>query len=141
MLFIVMVVVILAFVALWGFQLHKSIYLKTLTRNAGDGAALAAARWQGITLNILGELNAAQAVAINDALLRGDTNFAEARAIADLQARICFAGPMIGFAAAQQVGKNNGIHVNPAFSDKVTKHASIVRAYANAARAHVIQQP
>lgn len=141
MVFLVMVVVILAFVALWNFDLHKVIYIKTITRNAGDGAALAAARWQGITLNILGELNAAQAVAINDALLRGDTNFAEARAIADLQARVCFAGPMIGFAAAQQAGKNNGVHVNKAFTAQVASHAAAVRAYAGAARAQGITPP
>ena len=141
MVFLVMVVVILAFIALWNFDLHKVIYIKTITRNAGDGAALAAARWQGITLNILGELNAAQAVSINDSLLRGDTNFAEARAIADLQARVCFAGPMIGFASAQQAGKNNGIHANSAFTAQVVGHAAAVRAYAAAAKSQGVRPP
>lgn len=141
MVFLVMVVVILAFIALWNFDLHKVIYVKTLTRNAGDGAALAAARWQGITLNLLGELNAAQAVAINDALLRGDTNFAEARAIAELQARVCFAGPMVGFASAQQAGKNNGIHVNREYTSEVLQHAAAIRAFAAAVRAQNLAQP
>jgi hypothetical protein len=127
MLFLIMVVVILAFVALWNFDLHKGLYVKSLTRNAGDGAALAAARWQGITLNILGELNAAQAVAINDALLRGDTNFAEARAIAALQGQVRYAGPMIGLAAAQQVAKNNRVFVNGTFTHSVLSHAHIAR--------------
>jgi len=130
MIFLIMVVVVLAFVALWNFDLHKIIYIKSLTRNAGDGAALAAARWQGISLNLLGELNVAQAVAINNALLANPQapDFSEARAIADLQARVCFAGPMLGFAAAQQAAKNNSVYVDTNFTREVLAHVSVVQS-------------
>lgn len=129
MIFLIMVVVIIATVALWNFDLHEILYIKVLTRNADDGAALAAARWQGITLNLLGELNVAQAVAINNALLADPQapNFSEATAIADLQARVCFAGPMMGFATAQPVAKNNGVYVNPAFTAFAREHADTVK--------------
>ena len=64
MIFIVMVVVILSFVVLWNIDLHKVIYVKSLSQNAGDSAALAGARWQAITLNLIGDLNVMQAVAL-----------------------------------------------------------------------------
>ena len=127
MIFMVMILVILAFVALWNFDLHKILFVKSVSRNAGDAAALAAARWQGTALNLIGNLNVLQAVAITDALTRGDTNFVDARAIADLQARLAYVGPLIGFAAAQQAAKQNGIYVNANFSSDISDHASLVR--------------
>jgi hypothetical protein len=127
MLFLVMVLVILAVVALWGFDLHKTLYIKTITRNASDGAALAAARWQGVTLNLLGELNVAQAVAINEALIRGDNNFSEAMAIADLQERVSLVGRAAGIAGAQQAAKNNGVYTYSPFGREMHKSAEEVR--------------
>ena len=130
MVFLVMVVVILAFIALWNFDLHKLIYIKSLSLNASDAAGIAGARWQAISLNLLGELNAAQAVSITDSLLRGDTDFAEARAIAALESRITYAGPMLGYAAAQQAAKNNQAYINQAFTSRVHRHAQAIRAMA-----------
>jgi hypothetical protein len=121
LIFLVLIVVILAFVALWQFDLHKVIYVKTLSQNGGDSAALAAARWQGQTLNLIGDLNIMQAVALTE----GDPE--TAGAIAALQARLCYVGPMIGFMAAQQVAKNNGIYSNPDFTAMVSNHADDVR--------------
>ena len=123
MIFLIMIVVILAFVAIWNFDLHKVLYVKTITRNAGDSAALAAARWQGITLNLIGELNVAQAVAINNALTGGDPNIAPA--IAQLQGRLCFVGPMLGVAAAQLAAKNNGVYANDQFTQAMQQFVSI----------------
>ncbi len=111
MIFLIMILIILTFVALWNFDLHKIIYVKSLSQNAGDAAALAAARWQGITLNLIGDLNIMQAVALTD----GRTN--EAAEIAGMQARLCYVGPMIGCMAAQQAAKNNGVFNNAGFKD------------------------
>lgn len=119
--FLVLIVVILSFVALWQFDLHKVVYVKTMSQNGGDAAALAAARWQGQTLNLIGDLNIMQAVALTD----GDTE--TAGAIAALQARLCYVGPMIGFMAAQQAAKNNGIYSHPGFTERVRNHAQDVR--------------
>lgn len=121
LIFLLMVMVILFFAAMWHFDLHKIIYVKTLSQNAGDAAALAAARWQGRTLNLVGDLNIVQAMALMD----GDAN--SASAIAELQARLCYAGPMIAAMAAQQAAKHNRIHVNPRFTDYLRDHAEVVR--------------
>lgn len=121
MIFIVMAVIILALVALWNFDLHKTLYMKLLSQNAGDAAALAAARWQGISLNLIGDLNILKAAALTD----GDT--AAVQAIGDLQARLCYAGPIAAMMAAQQAAKNNGVFVNAAFTDRLRSHAAAVR--------------
>lgn len=120
LIFVVMVVVILSFVVLWNIDLHKVIYVKSLSQNAGDAAALAGARWQAITLNLIGDLNVMQAVA----LTQGDTN--QAADINDLQARLCYVGPMIGLEAAQQAAKNNGVFNNERFSARLEAHAGEV---------------
>ena len=120
MIFIVMILIILSFVALWNFDLHKIIYVKNVSQNAGDASALAGARWQAISLNLIGDLNVMQAVA----LTHGDTN--GAAAINQLQARLCYVGPMIGLMSAQQAGKNNGIFNNNGFSERLRSHADEV---------------
>ncbi len=125
MIFIVMLVVILISFVLWNFDLHKVVYIKNIAQNAGDSAALAGARWQAVTLNLIGDLNVMQAVA----LTQGDTN--EVAAINDLQARLCYVGPMIGLAAAQQAAKNNGIFNNDKFTDRLRDHAADVLDYAD----------
>jgi hypothetical protein len=121
MIFLIMAVVILSFVAIWNFDLHKIVYVKSLSQNAGDAAALAGARWQGITLNLIGDLNVMQAVALTE----GDTN--TAATINDLQARLCYVGPMVGLMAAQQAAKNNGVFSNERFTQRVREHAGSVR--------------
>jgi hypothetical protein len=128
LLFMVLALVVLALVLLWVFDVHKTLYVKHVTRNAGDAAALAAARWQGITLNLIGELNVMQAVAISEGLARGDTKFPDAEVLADLQARLCFVGPIMGLATAQQAAKNNGLYVNEQFTDDLSDHALKVKS-------------
>lgn len=121
LIFLVLVVVILSFIALWNFDLHKTVFIKSLAQNGGDAAALAAARWQAHTLNLIGDLNIMQAVALTE----GDT--ATAGEICQIQARLCFVGPMMGFLAAQQAAKHNGIYENPRFTARVRAHAQEVR--------------
>ena len=96
--------------------------MKHLSRNGGDAAALAAARWQGQSLNLIGELNIMQAVAVAEALAAGDDDFSEAEAIAELQARVSFVGPITGLLAAQQAAKNNRIYVSEDFTDLLEDH-------------------
>lgn len=119
--FMVMIIFILFFVVLFNYDLHRIIHVKNKTQNAGDAAALAAARWQVITLNTIGDLNLLNALAIANA----DTN--ASIAINDVQARLLFTGPITGLMAAQQAAKNNGIYENEAFSDELRSHAQRVR--------------
>lgn len=124
--FLVLVLTILAFVFLWNVDLHRIIAAKSLSQNAGDAAALAAARWQGDTLNLIGELNLMHAVALaaNDG-----TTAATVDAITNIQARLCFTGPMVALMAAQIAAKNNRIYEEPGFSDLLREHAAEVRLY------------
>lgn len=126
LIFMTMVVVMLAFAALFYFDAHKILHVKAVSRNAGDAAALAGARWQAVTLNLTGDLNLAQALAHIDSLTAGTPPNANTAAIEDLQRRLAFAGPVFGFMAAQQAAKNNGIFNQPQFSDSLATHVDIV---------------
>lgn len=121
MIVLIVVLVLVAFLVLWNVDLHRIVGVKAVTQNAGDAAALMAARWQGITLNLIGDLNILQAVA----LAQGDAN--AVAAISNLQARLCFTGPMIGFMGAQQAAKQNGIYRNEGFDALLEEHARMVR--------------
>ncbi len=131
MLFALMVLVIATFAVLWMFDVHKTLFVKARSRNAGDAAALAAARWQGTTLNMLGELNILQAVSLAQSLALGDPTFADAHAIADLQARVALTGPLIGLLASQQAAKQNGAYNEDTYTAALLEHAAEVRASYN----------
>lgn len=122
MIFLIMTLLFLSIAIIWNFDLHGIIHLKMRSQNAADAAALAAARWQGITLNLIGDLNIMQAVALS----AGDE--ATAGQIAETQARLCYVGPLIGLAASQQAAKNNGIYVSQPFSARLMAHADSVRS-------------
>ena len=118
--FLLMLLVSLAFVLLWDVDLHRIVTIKTKTQNAGDAAALSGARWQGITLNLVGELNLLHTLALST----HDT--AGIEAITNMQARLLFTGPLTGLAAAQVAAKNNGMYAESAFSAAVQAHAETV---------------
>ena len=98
LLFLAFSLVVLTLAVLWQFDIHKMLNVKARVRNGGDAAALAGARWQASSLNMVGHLNVMQAVALARALARGETTFPEAESIGEIQARLCFAGPMLGAA-------------------------------------------
>ena len=105
----------LLFLALVCVDAFLSSHRKNRLQNAGDAAALAAARWQGITLNALGALNLAKVDALckvgdptmNPAAWHEATNVCER--ITALQERIAFAGPLLGFYSAQRAAMMNGV--------------------------------
>ncbi len=119
--FLLMAMVILAFVVMWNFDVHKIVKMKNVTQNAGDSAALMASRWQGVTLNLVGDLNLLHALALSTG--EADT----ATSCTNVQARILFVGPMIAFMASQQAAKNNGVYRNPEYDDAIREHATKVR--------------
>ena len=126
MVFLVMIVVVLLFVVLWNFDLHKILTVKSLSQNAGDAGAMAASRWEAISLNLIGDLNIMHAVALMDSAAGiGDPDAADT--ITDLQARLCFVGPMIGMMASQQAAKNNGLYNNDEFTAYLLNHVNKIR--------------
>lgn len=126
LIFMSLVIVMIAFAALFYFDVHKVLHVKATSRNAGDAAALAGARWQAISLNLIGELNVAQAVAISESLAAGQSNSPEAQILADLQRRIAFSGPIFGYLASQQAAKNNGILNQAGYATDLREHAQQV---------------
>lgn len=127
LIFMTMVVVMIAFAALFYFDVHKVLHVKAVSRNAGDAAALAGARWQAISLNLTGSLNIAQAQAHIDSLSRGEPYSPEAELIADLRQRIAFSGPMYGYISAQQAAKQNGVFNDPDLVSEVYSIANDFR--------------
>lgn len=106
----IFLVLILAGLALL-FALNVDVFVssraKIRLQNAADASALALARWQGITLNLIGELNLAHLAAVcqsNENAMAG---------IVHLQQRLAFIGPTIGFKAANDLAKENGIAISP----------------------------
>lgn len=121
--FLLAALVILLAAFLWNVDLHTLVTRKTKAQNAGDAAALAAARWQAHTLNLVGQLNLAHVAA------REAHDIASVDAITSLQARVCFAGPLAAFSAAQAAARKNGIPNNPDFTALLRRHAGETAAY------------
>ena len=120
--FLLLALTALVFVLLFNVDLHRIIQRKNQVQNAGDAAALAAARWQGSTLNLVGELNLLHVLA----LANGQP--AAVDAITNMQARLCFTGPMTALFAAQIAAKNNHIYVDPDMTALLTEHADVIRS-------------
>lgn len=125
------------FLALVNVDAFLATHRKNRLQNAGDAAALAAAKWQGITLNAIGALNMLKIETMCDAALRSGgtemnplymeqaTNLCER--ITALQERLSFAGPLMGLHAAQRAAEKNGVDTpNRSMSELVNE--AIARA-------------
>ncbi len=102
----------LLFLVLVNADVFLAIRSKGRLQNAGDAAALAAARWQGITLNGVGALNLAQ---IDIACKYCETPQQISNLVAGvqhLQERLVFAGPCAGLYASQCIAAKNGMVVD-----------------------------
>lgn len=105
----IFLVLILAGLALL-FSLNVDIFTasrsKIRLQNAADASALALARWQGITLNMIGDLNIAHMAAICQ------SNKNAIIGIQGLQRSIARLGPTAGFKAANDMARKNGVAVS-----------------------------
>ena len=124
-----MAVIILIVGILVLFDVQRVIRGKVKVMSAIDAAALTGAKWQQNTLNLIGEMNLIKActVLITDPAYGiggdletfpgGDDSEKEqlkhsADLLTQMQVRVAFVGPLIGFGAAQQAAKNNGLTYN-----------------------------
>jgi hypothetical protein len=73
----------------------------------GDAAALAVARWQGTTLNLIGYLNRAHLAAACDETLLPTDRTNVIHGINALAERLAFAGPVMAFHAANEAVRLN----------------------------------
>ena len=114
-------------------DIHSVIRVKVKAQTAADAAALTAANWQRHSLNTIGELNLLKACTVlvetvfpgdPDPLKNTDPVKIEIAAdiLTEMQSRIAFVGPMIGFGAAQQAAKNNGMNSDPHYNSTVFRH-------------------
>lgn len=134
--FILMALVVLIVAFLWNVDLHMLVTGKTKAQNAGDAAALAAAKWQGNTLNLIGELNIMHAVALD---AKDDT---AVDAITNMQARLCFTGPLTALVASQAAARKNGAQTRGDFTDLLKEHAADVAGYgAQVAQGEIFPEP
>ena len=112
--FLMMVLVIGTLAVLWNFDVHNITSTKLRITNAGDAGALSAARWQGITLNMIGEMNLVQAAYACDNMVSDitDSNLVEqlkleVENMAILRSRLSLVGPLMGMVAAQAAALQN----------------------------------
>ena len=120
--FLVLILTGLVLLFALNMDIFTSSRAKIRLQNAADSSALALARWQGITLNMIGDLNIAMLAAIcksNETAMAG---------IAELQSRLAFIGPTAGFKAANDMAKANGISVSGAMTDATRRIAESVDA-------------
>ena len=93
------------------FALNVDIFTSTRSKirlqNAADASALALARWQGATLNLIGDLNLAHLAAVCQ------SNRNAIAGIVALQQRLAFMGPTVGFKAANDLANENRIAISP----------------------------
>ena len=93
------------------FALNVDIFTSTRSKirlqNAADASALALARWQGATLNLIGDLNLAHLAAVCQ------SNRNAIAGIVALQQRLAFMGPTVGFKAANDLARENRIAISP----------------------------
>jgi Flp pilus assembly protein TadG len=122
--FLLLVFTVLVFLLLFNIDLHRVIQRKTQAQNAGDAAALAATRWQAATINLVGELNLMHVLALAGV---PEPDRASIEAITNMQARLCFTGPLAGLYASQVAAKNNHIYVDPDLTGLLRDHVTLIR--------------
>ena len=109
----VLAIIVLLMAALFLFDLQTIIRVKIKSQTAADAAALAGARMQMESINLIGEINLIKActVLITDFAVDSspESLMAASDNLTEMQARITFVGPLLGVGAAQQAAKNNGM--------------------------------
>ncbi len=124
----VLAIIILLIATLIIFDLASVVKTKFRSQTAVDAAALAATNWQIESLNLIGELNLVKActVLVSDIFPLGDDSpegmAASNDVLTEMQARVSFVGPLIGFGASQQAAKNNRMTINAHYTSVVTQH-------------------
>ena len=110
----ILLVLILAGLVMF-FSLNVDIFTSSRSKirlqNAADASALALARWQGATLNLIGDLNLAHLAAVCQ------SNRNAIAGVVALQRRIALMGPTVGFKASNDLAKDNGIDVSQNMTD------------------------
>ena len=104
---VVLMTAILAVLLVTAFDIFIATRQKARLITAGDAGALAAAHWQGTSLNLIGELNLAHLAAACDPQLTPADRTNVIDGINALAQRLAFAGPLMGLYAANRAVEEN----------------------------------
>ncbi len=115
-LYLVMILVVIVMLAVMNVETFISVRSKNRVQNAGDAAALAAARTQAQLLVQIGRLNIEHLVA---ALTNNTERCAE---IPLEQRRLALVGPVNALVTANEAAKKNGMEVQESFSTVLQTH-------------------
>lgn len=119
--YLLMVLVAICLLALLNVDTFVSVRGKNRVQNAGDAAALAAARVQGRLLNRIGQLNFEHVLAA----AAGDTN--RCAEIVLEQRRLALLGPVDGVKESSKAARKNGMANSEDFVSILKAHAETVR--------------
>lgn len=127
--YLIMVLVVLCLLTLLNVDTFVAVRAKNRLQNAGDAAALAAARKQGELVNEIGRLN----VEHLQAAVRGDLRRCEA--IVAEQRRLALLGPVEALRLANEAAKKNGMEERDEFARILREHVAEIRTvYAGGGR-------
>ena len=120
-LYLLMALVGIFLIALLNVDAFDFVRGKNRAQNAGDAAALAAARKQGRLLNEIGKLNVAHIVAALD------NDIGECERIVMDQRRLALLGPVEALRLANRAAKKNKMAVRDEFADILREHVKSIR--------------
>ncbi|MCR5414333.1 MAG: hypothetical protein K6F50_06360 [Kiritimatiellae bacterium] len=118
---LVFALAVLVLLTLLNVDTFLAVRAKNRVQNAGDAAALAAARKQGSLLNEIGRLNIAHLIAA----ARSETD--ECRRIVMEQRRLALLGPVDALALANDAAKKNGMQARDEFGAILRAHVADIR--------------
>ena len=127
-LFLLFTIVVLVMLSLLNIDTYLAVRTKARLENAGDAAAIAAARKQGSILNEIGRLNIRHLAAA----CSGDSNECE-RIVMD-QRRLALLEPVEALKLADRAARKNGAKPRKEFSEILSKHVKDVRLVYSAAK-------
>ena len=120
-LYLLMVLVGIFIIALLNVDTFDFVRGKNRAQNAGDAAALAAARKQGRLLNEIGKLNVAHILAAVE------NDVEECESIVTDQRRLALLGPVEALRLANRAAKKNGMKVRDEFAEILREHVKSIR--------------
>ncbi len=132
-LFLLLVLVVIVLLTLLNVDTFMSVRAKNHVQNAGDAAALAAARKQGSLLNEIGRLNLDHlALVCTNTNGMSDAEIAQLRArieteTVEEQRRLALLGPVEALRLANQAAKRNGMAVHDDFARILRDHVRDIR--------------
>ncbi len=119
--YLIMILVVVFMLALLNVDSFLAVRGKNRVQNAGDAAALAAARKQGALVNEIGRLNFEHLIAA----VENDTNRCEE--IVLRQRRLSLLGPVDALRLANRAAKKNGMETRDEFAQILRDHVRDIR--------------